>query len=159
MENQNQRDDVRRLGSRIDLTTATKWTRNYRQRHPGETISHLFGRDVIDRILAQPDCMGIRIYYANSKPLSVIQRLILLLVNFLTNAFDIVGEKHLILVGTDSFHKDQIPKIINYSKQAFTEPEAQLRNLNTSDEDNYMLAEQAVPCPGTTGCPMNELTS
>jgi len=70
MQNQNPENPVSRIGAKIDLKTATKWTRYSRQRHPNETISHLFGRDIIDKILSQQDCAGLRIYYANSKPLT-----------------------------------------------------------------------------------------
>ncbi len=29
----------------------------------GEVTAHLFGRDIIDKVLAQAGCVGIRIYY------------------------------------------------------------------------------------------------
>lgn len=63
-------------GGRIDLATASQWALNYRNDHPGETRSHYFGRQVLDQILAQSDCKGIRIYYAkndnNEKELLVV---------------------------------------------------------------------------------------
>jgi hypothetical protein len=51
-------------GSRIDLSTARQWAQNYRTANPNDTESHYFGRNVLDQILAQPGCTGIRIYYA-----------------------------------------------------------------------------------------------
>lgn len=51
-------------GGRIDLTTARQWAQNYRNANPNDIRSHYFGRDVLDQILAQPGCVGIRAYYA-----------------------------------------------------------------------------------------------
>ncbi len=46
------------------LTTAAEWTLNYRQENPDQKIAHFFGSRIILRILGQPDCVGLRIYYA-----------------------------------------------------------------------------------------------
>lgn len=51
-------------GAEFPLDLAAKWTANYRKSNPGGTIAHLFGFRVILRILAQEDCLGLRIYYA-----------------------------------------------------------------------------------------------
>jgi hypothetical protein len=49
----------------IDLATAQLWTQNFQNASaPGEVRSHYFGRNIIDQVLAQPGCKGIRIYYA-----------------------------------------------------------------------------------------------
>lgn len=52
-------------GSAIGKTIADKWIENYKQKNPGrgEIVAHFFGRDIIDKILAQEECLGIRIYY------------------------------------------------------------------------------------------------
>lgn len=52
-------------GGRIDLTTAKKWAKNFRDANPSsqEIISHYYGRDTLDQILAQTGCKGIRVYY------------------------------------------------------------------------------------------------
>ncbi|QOI98242.1 MAG: hypothetical protein HRU69_12435 [Flammeovirgaceae bacterium] len=75
-------------GGPIDLTTAKRWTANYRVKHPGETEAHYFGRDLILRILAEGDCSGIRIYYA----------------------IDDKGNKQLLLVGTNSKGNNLLPQ-------------------------------------------------
>lgn len=73
-------------GAPITLATAATWTANYRSTiAPTETRAHFFGRDILEKILTQEDCMGIRIYYA------------------LNDA----GEKQLILVGADTQENDQ----------------------------------------------------
>ncbi len=49
----------------IDLNLATSWVANFQGSvGPDEIQSRYFGRDVIDQILAQEGCTGLRIYYA-----------------------------------------------------------------------------------------------
>ncbi|MDP1800519.1 MAG: hypothetical protein Q8L81_04155 [Bacteroidota bacterium] len=48
----------------VTLEEATAWTANYRNNNPGEVRSHFYGRDAISAILAQTNCVGIRIYHA-----------------------------------------------------------------------------------------------
>ena len=67
------------------LNTAAEWTKNYRdQMQPGDPKAHFFGKDIINEILAQEGCMGIRIYYA----------------------LDEEGKKQLIIVGADANEND-----------------------------------------------------
>lgn len=51
-------------GDQIELETAAAWTKNYRGAHPEETKGHFFGKDILNDILNQTGCMGIRMYYA-----------------------------------------------------------------------------------------------
>ncbi len=49
----------------ITLDEAKEWTKNYRVQVPSNaTKAHFFGKDAIQAILNQDDCVGIRIYYA-----------------------------------------------------------------------------------------------
>lgn len=74
-------------GAPIELTKAAEWTANYRNSPNAGTIkAHFFGRDILETILAQTDCMGIRIYYA----------------------LDDAGVQQLVLVGADANEKDQV---------------------------------------------------
>jgi len=73
-------------GGPIKLDEAASWTKNYRDRHPGETISQFFGKEILERILAQEGCLGIRFYYA----------------------IDHDGKKHLVITGVVSDGNDQI---------------------------------------------------
>ena len=50
-------------GSPIALDTAGQWTRQYQEQHKGEVRAYFAGRKILEQLLAQPDCMGIRIYY------------------------------------------------------------------------------------------------
>lgn len=73
-------------GAPIALTTAAQWTANYRNTAPAGAIkAHFFGRDILEKILSQDGCMGIRIYYAINDE----------------------GEQQLILVGADANENDQ----------------------------------------------------
>lgn len=49
-------------GSQIDLTVAARWTARYRVAG-GEIHAHFFGREILQQILDQDGCMGIRVYY------------------------------------------------------------------------------------------------
>lgn len=50
--------------SQVTLTEASDWTKNFRNTiTSGETLGHFFGKDIINAILNQSECMGIRIYY------------------------------------------------------------------------------------------------
>lgn len=68
----------------ITLDQAAAWTKNYRGKSPNEVQGHFFGRTAIKNILAQANCVGIRIYYA----------------------LDEKGQKQLIVVGVTSEEND-----------------------------------------------------
>jgi len=69
----------------ISLPAAAELTANFRNANPpGSTIAHFFGADAINAILAQPGCVGIRIYYGQ----------------------DAAGEQKLVLVGADAAEND-----------------------------------------------------
>lgn len=139
-------------GDEISLPLAASWTRNYRQMQPNETISHLFGQEILKQILAQDGCMGIRIYYSNSLRLNLWQRFILSISNFLRKVIaNAEGEKHLILVGVENTGIDQIPRGAGAT-------DANLMAASDAAAPKYTLAQQAIPCPGSAGCPQNELT-
>jgi hypothetical protein len=70
--------------SEIDIETASAWTENYRDANSEATRAHFFGRDIIEEILSQTGCVGIRIYYA----------------------LDEKGAKQLIIVGANSSEND-----------------------------------------------------
>jgi hypothetical protein len=66
------------------LDTAAEWTANYRNANPGAVKAHFIGRDLINKMLEQDGCMGLRIYYA----------------------LDENGNKQLIIVGADQEEND-----------------------------------------------------
>lgn len=50
-------------GGVITLEHGSELTREYRRQNPNQIIAHFFGRNILEEILAQENCMGIRIYY------------------------------------------------------------------------------------------------
>ncbi|GAA4430209.1 hypothetical protein GCM10023188_16600 [Pontibacter saemangeumensis] len=74
-------------GEAIPLDEAAAFTANYRRSHgdKAETVkAHFFGRDILQKILEQEGCAGIRMYYG----------------------LDGSGEKQLVLVGVDADGQD-----------------------------------------------------
>lgn len=53
-------------GAPIEKVKADKWIKKYKDKHPGkdEIIARFFGKDIVQKILDQKDCVGIRIYSA-----------------------------------------------------------------------------------------------
>lgn len=70
----------------FDLPTAAAWIAADRHQSAGQPRAYFFGRDIIERILRQPGCMGLRVYYALDH-----------------------GQRHLLLVGADAHQNDQLP--------------------------------------------------
>ncbi|OUJ67409.1 hypothetical protein [Hymenobacter crusticola] len=50
-------------GGFISAATAGAWVNNFQRAHPGVAQGFFFGRQLIEQILAQPTCMGVRQYY------------------------------------------------------------------------------------------------
>lgn len=51
-------------GEEITMTVASGWTENYRdEMATGDPKGHFFGKDILNDLLDQTGCMGIRIYY------------------------------------------------------------------------------------------------
>lgn len=51
-------------GGEITLYAAADMTAEYRTQNPGETKGHFYGKDILNDLLNQNGCMGVRIYYA-----------------------------------------------------------------------------------------------
>ena len=73
-------------GAAIDLKDAARWTARYRNgiTNPETARAHMFGNNIIDQLLDQPGCVGMRMYYALNDE----------------------GVKQLILVGVDAEGND-----------------------------------------------------
>ena len=52
-------------GGVIPLAEAAEWTANYRKQTPDPDVAraHVFGRNILQKLLAQKRCVGIRMYY------------------------------------------------------------------------------------------------
>ena len=76
-------------GSSISLSTASGMTASWRSNHSRDPKAIFIGRDLIDTILGQTDCQGIRVYFGE----------------------DAVGAMQIIMVGADSDENDIIGTI------------------------------------------------
>ncbi|HEY9004261.1 MAG TPA: hypothetical protein VIM89_23095 [Mucilaginibacter sp.] len=136
-----------REGAEIDIKQAKDWTQNHRQRNPGGVVSQFFGREILEKILSQPDCIGLRFYYANAKPASSWQR-------FTAKLFPrSEGEVHLVFTGVNHFGQDQLPSSGTQVEAFALKTSAAAGGASTSGT----IGEQSVPCPGGAGCPQNGL--
>jgi hypothetical protein len=56
------------VGKAISKDTAMRWIKNYHEKHPHKDgiRARFFGLNIIDEILSQHECVGIRIYYASN---------------------------------------------------------------------------------------------
>lgn len=121
-------------GEEFDLHKAASWTKNHRERHPDHPHSHFFGKEILQKILDQEGCVGLRFYHAHSKAHN-----------------EAGGEKHLIIVGakadgTDMLNTASAQKLSRADLKAVTAP------LD-------MVGQEALPCPGSPGCPKNLMTA
>jgi hypothetical protein len=53
-----------KVGEAISHELAAKMIKNFHDAHPNEPIAYNIGRDIIDQILAQPNCVAMRIFKA-----------------------------------------------------------------------------------------------
>lgn len=72
-------------GGSVSVSDAGEWTAAFRNSFSGETKGVFFGKDILNDILDQSGCMGIRMYNAVKG-----------------------GKMQLVLVGTDSEENDQL---------------------------------------------------
>jgi len=143
-------------GAPIELDLAAQWTENHRHRNPKDNISQFFGREILNTILSQPDCMGIRIYYANDQRLNAWQKFWIAISNFLLSVIaNVSGQQHFIITGVLETGEDQLPED-NAPKAKSTEG-VQTFSLMSATTSNT-LGEMSIPCPGGAGCPQNRLT-
>lgn len=67
------------IGEEIGLELGTQMVKGYQKANPSDVHSYLIGRDIIDQILAQPGCVGIKFF----------------------NAYNELGQKTLVYVGVN----------------------------------------------------------
>jgi hypothetical protein len=70
---------TKKIGEEIDHELGAKFVKNFQDACPGEKTAYIIGREILDKILAQPDCAGIKYF----------------------NAIDEYGNKTLVYVGID----------------------------------------------------------
>lgn len=71
--------DLTKIGEAISHELGAKMVKDFQDANQNESIGNYIGRDILEKILAQPGCMGIRFY----------------------NAINETGRKTLVYVGID----------------------------------------------------------
>lgn len=121
-------------GKEFDVETSANWTKNYREKHPDETVSHFFGKEIVQKILDQDGCMGVRIYHANDEQ----------------------GKKHVIIVGADQHGNDIHPHVEKDGKMMHVSlSKSEMREVKAPEavQTGGVVGEMSTPCPGGKGCP------
>lgn len=78
------RKSLNSVGEEISHELGAKMVKDFQDQHPTEGTGNYIGRDILERILEQPGCMGINFY----------------------NAINEVGKKTLVYVGVDENEQD-----------------------------------------------------
>src|SRR6267154_3970598 len=104
-------------GDPLSLMKAKQWAAHYRDKNPGSTQAHFFGLEIIKQILAEPGCVGIRMYYA----------------------IDDNGRKQILLVGASANGDNLLPSTSASSFASFS-------LFSDPDADN-IIADFSWPCP------------
>jgi hypothetical protein len=151
-----------REGEPFDLDVSANWTKNYRDRNPGDNVSHFFGREIIEKILAQQGCLGLRVYDAYDKPINGWQRAMVAISNFILKVIgNIEGERHIIVVGAVHDGSDMLntkPSAPVGEPMARAEM-ATVMTAATATATADIIAQEALPCPGSPSCPKNKLST
>jgi hypothetical protein len=84
------RMDVASIGEAIDHELAKKMIKTYKETYPESFTGVAIGRNIIEQVLAQPGCVGIRFY----------------------DAINEVGQKTLVYVGIDAAGKDVLEHVV-----------------------------------------------
>ncbi|MBD3637667.1 MAG: hypothetical protein HUJ25_09960 [Crocinitomicaceae bacterium] len=75
-------------GGEITLSNGSSMTGSFRTNYPNEVKGRFFGKDILKELLAQEDCMGIRMYFAIDSN----DDLALVIVGADSNGDDIIGK-------------------------------------------------------------------
>ncbi len=82
--------DISSIGEEIGQELGAEFVVSFREKYPNEAVSYQVGRNIIDQILAQPGCVGLRFY----------------------NALNEDGQKTLVYVGVDAAGKDLVKSTV-----------------------------------------------
>ena len=77
-------------GQQISTTDGAALTAAHRMANPSDLLGHFVGKDILNQILAQTGCMGIRFYHG----------------------LDSSGNRKLVLVGVDANENDLVSGIV-----------------------------------------------
>ncbi len=103
---------VAQVGEAIPHELGAQMIRDYQAANPTDVKSYQMGRNIIDQILAQPGCAGMRFY----------------------NAYNEIGEKTLVYTGVDEFGKAIVEYTIVTNEGDFDTKKAIVADRINNDE-------------------------
>jgi len=113
-------------GGELDFDQAKTWTKNHQDRHPHEPHSHYFGKEILQKILSQEGCVGLRFHHGHSAA-----------------AGENGGDRQLVITGVTANGSD----MINVKPAKLSR--AEMASVTAFD----IVGDQSVPCPGSGSPP------
>ncbi|HVW95662.1 MAG TPA: hypothetical protein VHA56_06820 [Mucilaginibacter sp.] len=119
-------------GGALDLNVAKEWMKNHQDKHPDEPHSHYFGREILEKILSQPGCVGLRFHHGFDPSATGFKR-------------------QLIITGVTAEGAD----MMNVKPGALSRAEmTEVTTVSVTEVQTYdLIGDQSFPCPGSPGCP------
>lgn len=108
-----QKKDLRLVGEEISHELGAQMVKDYQVANPTDVKAYYIGRNIIDQVLAQPGCVGIRFY----------------------NAYNEAGEKTLVYVGVDEFGKALVQYTVVNAAGSFETKKAIVADRVNNDDD------------------------
>ncbi len=113
--NETKTRDLSKVGEAIPHELGAKMVKDFQDQNPNESVGNYIGRDILEKILAQPGCMGIRFY----------------------NAINETGKKTLVYVGIDA-NNEIIRKytLVNSAGELYTDDGTVADRAGAPDADD-----------------------
>ena len=111
------KSDYATVGEEISHELAGSFVQNYMEKYPNDMVSYHIGRNIIEQILAQPGCVGMRFY----------------------NALNEAGKKTLVYVGMDASGKDIVKKVVVQEDGTLATVKADVADRAGSSDDGFSL--------------------
>ncbi|MDX1936953.1 MAG: hypothetical protein SFU21_07540 [Flavihumibacter sp.] len=108
-----QKKDLRLVGEEISHELGAQMVKDYQVANPTDVKAYYIGRNIIDQVLAQPGCVGIRFY----------------------NAYNEAGEKTLVYVGVDEFGKALVQYTVVNAAGSFETKKAIVADRSKNDDE------------------------
>lgn len=108
-----QKKDLRLVGEEISHELGAQMVKDYQVANPTDVKAYYIGRNIIDQVLAQPGCVGIRFY----------------------NAYNEAGDKTLVYVGVDEFGKALVQYTVVNAAGSFETKKAIVADRVNNDDD------------------------
>lgn len=106
--------DLKTVGEAISHQLGAQMVKDYQVANPNDTKAYFIGRNIIDQILAQPGCVGIRFY----------------------NAYNEKGDKTLVYIGVDEAGKSIVKYTVVDNEGKIVSCDATVGDRTNNNDDN-----------------------